>query len=86
VEGIQMDFLETFNALDEIFSGVHWCIEKYVLHPVLNGFNSQVTGNKLLPVEYIKQQGDPDYGYSGEAYIPLHYENGSLYLYITFSD
>jgi hypothetical protein len=83
-----INFVDGVNAVSEIFSGVSWNIEGIVFHPDLSGFDEQVTGNNIFPVEFIKQQGDADYGYSGEAYIhiPHPLSDDGLYLHITYTD
>ncbi len=82
-----MDFADTINALSEHMDKTHWRIKGLVSFPNLGGFQKQETGIALLPVEFVRQQGDDDYGFSGEIYFPTTYGNGDggvLHLHVEF--
>ena len=82
-----MDFADTINNLTEHLEGCHWHIKGLVAFPDLAGFQRQETDMPLLPVEFVKQQGDDDYGLTGEIYFPTAYQNGDgdvFHLHIVF--
>jgi len=84
-----MDFAETINALTKHMESSHWAIDRLEAFPNLSGFQKQATDMQLLPVEFVRQQGDDDYGFSGEIYFPTPYPDGDggvLYLHVAFSD
>jgi len=83
-----MDFADVINGLIEHLDGVYWHIEGLVAFPNLNGFSKQETDIAIFPIEFVKQQGDGDYGFCGEIYFPTNYPNGddgNMYLHVTFS-
>lgn len=83
-----MDFADVINALIERFGDSHWIIRGLVFDPDLKGFSRQETDIDVLPVEFVNQQGDDDYGFNGTIYFPTTYpdgDGGKLYLHVTFS-
>lgn len=84
-----MDFADTINQLIDHMGGSTLRIKGLVCSPDLKGFQKQETEMALLPVEYVKQQGDGDYGYHGEIYFPTTYPDGDggvMHLHIEFDD
>jgi hypothetical protein len=82
-----MDFADTINQLSVRMEGSDLRIKGLVGFPDLTGFYRQETNMKMLPVEFVKQSGDGDYGFHGEIYFPTAYPNGDggvLYLHIEF--
>lgn len=82
-----MDFADVINGLFDHMDGGFWNIKGLIAHPDLNGFSEQKTEMELLPVEFVRQYGDGDYGFHGDIYFPTTYSNGDggvLYLHITF--
>ena len=82
-----MDLQDTLNELSEHMDCTHWTVEGFEAHPDLKGFSEQSTEMKLLPTEFVMQQGDGDYGFSGIILFPTEYSNGDggkLFLKIEF--
>lgn len=82
-----MDFADTINALTTHLDGCFWRIKGLVASPDLAGFQQQETDMPMLPVEFVKQQGDADYGFTGEIFFPTTYSNGDggvLHLHVDF--
>ena len=83
-----MDFADTINQLSAHMDCSYWHIKGLVAFPEMTGFQRQETEMKTLPVEFVKQNGDDDYGFSGEIYFPTTYQNGDggvLHLHIEFN-
>lgn len=83
-----MDFADTINELTKHLDGTFWTLKGMVAFPELEGFQQQDTGMKTLPIEFVKQKGDDDYGFSGEIYFPTSYPNGDggrLHLHVAFA-
>ena len=83
-----MDFADTINELTQHLDGNFWTLKGLVAFPELAGFQRQATDMKTLPVEFVKQSGDDDYGFHGEIYFPTTYPNGDggvLHLHVAFS-
>lgn len=84
-----MDFADTINDLCGHMAGYTWVIKGLVTHPNLAGFTQQATELPRLPVEFVKQVGDGDYGYHGDIYFPLPYGNGDggmQYLHVQYTE
>ncbi len=82
-----MDFLKVINDLTRHMDGNHWGINGLFTMPDLSKYQKQPTDMETLPVEYIYQVGDGDYGFSGTIFFPLEYpdgDSGKLFLKIWF--
>ena len=85
-----MDFADAVNQLITHFEETcsSWQIQGFVFSPNLKGTQEQTTNMELLPIEFVDQRGDGDYGYHGNVFFPTTYSNGDggyLYLHVTFS-
>lgn len=84
-----MDFADTINQLSAHMEGMTWRIRGLVSEHNLNGFKMQDTDMPLLPVEYVRQLGDADYGFHGTCLFPTTYQNGDggvMLLEVEFHD
>lgn len=82
-----MDLAETINELTQHMADTSWHIYGLVAFPDLKGFQQQETDMKSMPVEFVRQSGDADYGFVGEIYFPTSYPNGDggvMHLHIGF--
>jgi hypothetical protein len=71
-----MDFLETFNALDELLGGSHWRILGLVPDPDLTGYIGECEPDdtpNIFPYMYLYQSNDDHSGYDGVALLPTDY-------------
>jgi hypothetical protein len=86
-----MDFADVFNQLSVYMeeTRVTYWVAGLVAHPEIGGYRKTPTTMSVLPVEYYKQEGDADYGFSGESYFPTNYPDGDggvLYLHVSWTE